>query len=73
MHIIVYDDQCQAEAIVEKFEDNWWGRIVGTIRQIPEEEAPRRTHLLLSKDNDDAHRLWKKPTARTSWHPNYYE
>lgn len=38
LHIIVYDGECQAEAVVGKVEGDWWGRIVGTISCIPENE-----------------------------------
>lgn len=38
LHIIVYDGECQAEAVVEKAEGDWWGRIVGVISCIPENE-----------------------------------
>lgn len=31
MHVIVYDGECQAEAIVERIEGELWGLIVGTI------------------------------------------
>jgi hypothetical protein len=55
LHVIVYDDGCEAEAMVVKFQGDWWAQIVGAIRQIPEEEALRRIGLLLSKDlNDDS-------------------
>ena len=55
MHIIVYDSEVQAEALIEKFEDNWWAWIVGTIHQIPEEEALKRRSLFWFEDTKDDH------------------
>jgi hypothetical protein len=34
LHIIVYDDMCQAEAVVEKIDGEWWARVTGKIREI---------------------------------------
>jgi len=39
MHIILYDDMCQAEAIVEKIQGEWWARVTGKIANIPESSS----------------------------------
>jgi hypothetical protein len=39
MHIILYDDMCQAEAIVEKIQGEWWARVTGKITNIPESSS----------------------------------
>ncbi len=36
MHIIVYDDEFEAEATVEMMKGNWFARITGTITRPPE-------------------------------------
>jgi hypothetical protein len=38
LHIIVYDEELQAEAVLEKYQGDWWARLVGTITEIPEGE-----------------------------------
>jgi hypothetical protein len=55
LRIIVYDDGCEAEAIVEKVRGDWWARIAGTIRQIPREEVFKRIDSSCSKDNEGDH------------------
>jgi hypothetical protein len=39
MHIILYDDMCQAEATVEKIQGEWWARVTGKITSIPERSS----------------------------------
>ncbi len=39
MHIILYDDMCQAEALVEKVQGEWWARVIGKITNIPESSS----------------------------------
>ena len=37
LRIIVYDDQCQADAIVEKIQGEWWTRVTSEIRNVDSE------------------------------------
>jgi hypothetical protein len=39
MHIILYDDMCQAEAIIEKIQGEWWARVTEKITNIPERSS----------------------------------
>jgi hypothetical protein len=41
MHIILYDDMCQAEAIVENIQGEWWARVTGEITNVPESSSSR--------------------------------
>ena len=41
MHIILYDDMCQAEALVEKVQGEWWARVNGKITNIPESSSSK--------------------------------
>lgn len=66
LRIIIYDNDIEAEAVVEMFRGRWYGRLVGPIIQLPENEQndPPLDYDSLAPDpaaqslGEDAIRIW---------------